>query len=157
MIYSVNILTPENTPIIEPKKTIIKLSRGLIYQFDIYFPPGSSGLMGIAVFEVNHQLYPFNTGSFFLGDNVTLTYPDLHELTEEQNELTIHTYNLDTDYEHLLQVRFGLVARTDFQSAFVPSFSFDDLNTTMENLNITMDALKVSNTKKSFKLFRTEV
>ncbi len=154
MIYSLTINTPANTAIDAPLLSQLKLSRGLIYQFDIYFPPGSSGLLGVAVFKVNQQIYPFNRGSFFIGDNTQVSFNDLQALTEVENIMEIHTYNLDTDYEHQVQVRFGLVARLDFQSSFVPAISFDKLDDTIKELNTTMEAIKTPTVKTGFSLFK---
>lgn len=154
MIYQSTITTPANTTLANPKRTSLKMVVGLIYQFELYFPPGPSGLVGVAIFDTEVQLYPRGRHEFFVGDNTLISFNDLHMLESENATLDIYTYNIDDAYEHQIQARFGIVDRKDFQSSFIPSMAFDNLATTMEEVNETMLSIKEDGVKKPFTLFR---
>ena len=58
MIFNRVVETPANTEITSPLRTDMKCVAGLVYQLDIYFPPGSAGLMGVQIRNQNVALYP---------------------------------------------------------------------------------------------------
>lgn len=149
MIFNSIIDTPANTTKNDPLRTDLKCVEGLIYQVEFYFPPGSSGLLGIQIRNQNVSLYPRNRESWFIGDNLRISFPDLYELRLTNNILEIFTYNTDTDYDHQIQVSIGIVAHEEFISHFLPGRSVRDL---IETMNALSDIISVSSipTNKSF-------
>jgi len=134
MIFSAQITTPINTTELQPLRTDLKCASGLIYQLDVVFPPGSSGLMGVQIRNQNVSLYPRNREGWFIGDNYTLSFPDLFELFVDSNIIEIYTYNTDTDYEHLVSVSIGIVARDDYIEHFLPGRTVKGLIESLENM-----------------------
>ena len=114
MVYTATITTPANTTLDTPLITAVKAHRGVLYHFEVYFPPGPSGLVGVQIRVGNVQLYPVQREEYFIGDNTTIAFGDLYELKNETGIVAIHTYNVDTDYEHLVQVRMGIMSHDEF-------------------------------------------
>ncbi len=121
MIYTANITTVANTAKTNLKKTIIRVTKGLVYKVEFYFPPGSAGLMGLAVFDGLYQVWPSSVGVFFLGDDVTIPFDDLYLKESGPFEFQCYTYNVDKTYDHLVGVKIGLVSSEVFMARFMPT------------------------------------
>lgn len=134
MVYSFNITTPKNTllsnPLISPKKMV----PGLITKFEVYFPPGSSGLMGVAIMDSNVQIFPVNRTAYFIGDDVLFSYDDRYMFDNANSEIDIYSYNTDTVYTHSALVNVSLLTeKTEIESILVSQ--------PMGNLNKSIDKL----------------
>jgi hypothetical protein len=109
MVYAKTISTPVNTAIASPLRTSVKAISGVIYGFEVYFPPGSSGLMGVKVWSSDVALFPVDRAEWFIGDNTLVRFDDIRELSIADNIIDIFTYNTDTLYVHRVQVRIGVL------------------------------------------------
>lgn len=134
MIYFANITTPKNTAIAALQKTSLRITGGLIYKVEFHFPSGSAGLMGIAVFDGLFQVWPSSIGQFFVSDNETISFDDLYLKETPPWELQIYTYNTDDTYDHVCDVRIGLVSSDIFIARFLPYKGYDYFVDTMEKL-----------------------
>jgi len=126
MIYSAEIHTPMNTPAAAPMETIIYVAAGMIYVVKIYFPPGSSGLLHVQVRDAGYQLFPTTIGQSFSGDNLSLSFDETYPKFEPPYELRVYSWNLDTDYDHEMQIHFGFVSRDEYIQRFVGSTAIAD-------------------------------
>lgn len=134
MIYTANITTPNNTARKALKKTVLHVTKGLVYKVEFYFPPGSAGLMGVAVFDGLFQVWPSTVGVFFMTDDETISFDDLFFKSAAPFEFQCYTYNLDTAHAHFLSVRIGLISDDAFIARFIPGKSrafFEKLRTRM--------------------------
>lgn len=120
MVLQATIVTPSNTTAANPKKTLLEVMQGVIYKVEIVFPPGSSGLLGVRIFDSAIQLYPFTPGEWFRGDASRIEYVDVYRKAQPPFVFPIHTYNLDTDYEHECIVRIGIATTDEEISAVTP-------------------------------------
>jgi len=132
MIYAKSITTSKNTLSTSPLETILKITKGLVYFLEVYFPPGPSGLLHIRIDDGNYQLLPATEGETLYGDNVTVRYDDLYIKNAEPYQFKIYTYNEDDTYNHTLQVRVGLVSKEVFQARFLPTMAYDYFNKLIE-------------------------
>lgn len=135
MIYVVDITTPANTAKTALKKTRIHLTNGLVYKVEFYFPSGSQGLMGVAVFDGLFQVWPSNIGEFFIGSDVNISFEDLYLKSSAPFEFQCYTYNEDDIYDHLVVVRIGLVSNEVYIARFLPTKTyeyFEELLATMQ-------------------------
>ncbi|HDZ38745.1 MAG TPA: hypothetical protein ENH62_10725 [Marinobacter sp.] len=123
MIYTANITTPKDTSLTALKRTRLHVTKGLVYKVEFYFPAGSAGLMGVAVFDGLYQVWPSTVGVFFTGQDQMITFDDLYLKEAQPFEFQCYTYNLDDTYEHLVSVRIGLVSKEVFQARYLPSKS----------------------------------
>lgn len=121
MIYAANITTPKNTAQTSLKRTRIRISKGLVYKVEFYFPTGSAGLMGIAVFDGLYQIWPSNVGEFFIGEDQVIAFDDMYLKESAPFEFQCCTYNTDETYEHFVEVRIGLVTSEVFLARFLPT------------------------------------
>jgi len=120
MIYSFAITTPANTPEDSKQKTDIKLTSGIIHQLDIVFPAGCAGLMHIAVNNGLHQLWPTNSQEYFHTDGEAISFKEFYKLKEDQNMLTVYSYNIDDTYDHTVIFRLGVLKQSEIQGTWLP-------------------------------------
>ncbi len=121
MIYTANITTVKNTAKSSLKKTTIRVTKGLVFKVEFFFPAGSAGLMGLAVFDGLYQVWPSTVGEFFLSDDETIRFDDLYLKESAPFEFQCYTYNIDDTYDHLVIVRIGLVSSEVFMARFMPT------------------------------------
>ena len=74
---------------------------------NIRFPPGPSGLLNVSIFYGIHQIFPYDEGTWFHGDDETIAWDEFWELPESPCTITIHTENQDDTYEHSVYVRIA--------------------------------------------------
>jgi len=134
MIYLANITTPKNTAITALQKTVLRVTKGLVYKVEFHFPSGSAGLMGVAVFDGLYQVWPSSIGQFFVSDNETIRFDDLYLKENPPFEFQIYTYNLDDTYGHVFDLRVGLVSSDTFIARFLPFKGYEYFTTLLEDL-----------------------
>lgn len=127
MIYTANITTPVNTPQTSLKTTRITATKGLVYKVEFYFPAGSAGLMGVAVFDGLYQVWPSSVGEFFVGEDTEIDFDDLYLMESAPFEFQVYTYNTDDTHPHMVAVRIGLVSAEVFLARFLPTKSHEYL------------------------------
>ena len=125
MIYIANITTPKDTALPALKKTTLHVTNGLVYKVEFYFPSGSAGLMGVAVFDGLYQVWPSSVGEFFLGESQLIAFEDMFLKESAPFQFQIYTYNTDDTHEHLVSVRIGLVSNDVFLARFLPTKGHD--------------------------------
>lgn len=123
MIYTANITTTKNTAKGSPQRTRIHVTKGLVYKVEFYFPSGSAGLMGVAVFDGLYQVWPSSVGEFFIGEDQVISFDDLYLKESAPFEFQAYTYNEDDTHNHEVSVRIGLVSKEVFQARYLPSKS----------------------------------
>jgi len=135
VIYNANITTLANRAKTNLKRTVLNVTRGLVYRVEFSFPSGSAGLMGVAVFDGLFQLWPSTVGEFFASDGETIAFDDMYLKEAAPYQLDIYTYNEDDTYPHSVSVRIGLVSKEVFLARFMPTKGYDylaDLTRKME-------------------------
>ena len=141
MIYTANITTPKNTAKTAPKATRITVTKGLVYKVEFYFPPGSAGLMGLAVFDGLYQVWPSSVGEFFISDDETISFDDMILMDSAPFEFQCYTYNLDDTYDHFVAVRIGLVLKSVFQARYLPEKSEDIFIAVLAQMQVERELL----------------
>lgn len=111
MIYRFNISTPANTAESAKQKTVLKVSRGVIHQLDIVYPPGPSGLLHLQIAKALHQLWPSNPSGSFAADQNMITFREHYELMTDPFQLEAYTWNLDDTHDHSVIIRLGILPR----------------------------------------------
>ena len=127
MIYTANITTAAGTLQAAPKRTTLQVTKGLVYRVEFYYPPGSLGLMGVAVLDGLYQCWPSNPAEFFISDNETIGFDDLLIKEAAPFEFTVLTYNEDDTFDHFVAVRVGLVSKEVYLARFMPTKSYEYL------------------------------
>ena len=106
MVYVKSITTGYTTDAYTESVTALKLTKGVIRQAEIYFPPGCCGLLQAQILLNDKAYIPFNGSELLIGDSLNLVYNDNTLITDEPYQIKIITRNYDNLYNHLLQVRF---------------------------------------------------
>ena len=125
MIYSKHIVTPADTKLTALKSTVLRITKGLVFKVEFYFPCGSAGLMGVAVFDGAFSVWPSNIGEFITGDDLLISFDDLYLKEQAPYQFNIYTYNLDTVHNHALDIRIGFVSKEAYQARFLPNKSWE--------------------------------
>lgn len=123
MIYTKSIATPANTAKATPLVTRMRVTRGVVYQVDVMFPPGPSGLVGVRIFHEAEQVWPTDADEFFYGDNTLVTFQESRLFTIDPLQFSVKTFNLDTAFEHTVQVRIGIADQREYQARYLPSIA----------------------------------
>lgn len=134
MIYSANISTPKETAETSLKRTDISVTMGLVYKVEIFIPPGSAGLMGVAVRDGLYQVWPSSTGEFFVGEGQLISFDDMYLKENPPFSFQVYTYNTDDTHPHSLAVRIGLVSQEVFLARFMPTKGYDYLSELLEGM-----------------------
>ena len=140
MIYAATIETLAKRWKTNLKHTVLNITRGLVYKVEFYFPSGSAGLMGVAVFDGLFQLWPSTVGEFFNSDNETIRFDDMYLKEAAPYQLDIYTYNTDDTYPHSVAVRVGLVSKEVFLARFMPTKGYDYLAELLEKMSLEKEA-----------------
>lgn len=140
MIYLANIATPANTAKTALKKTTIRVTKGLVYKVELYFPSGSAGLMGVAIFDGLFQCWPSSTGEYFIGEEQNISFDDLYLKESAPFEFQCYTYNEDDTHAHSVSVRLGLVSEDVFLARFLPTKGYDYLADLVAKLQAEKEA-----------------
>ena len=121
MIYSIKVTTPAGSL----KTESLFVTKGLVYRIELMFPPGSGGMLKVAIFRGASQVWPLPPGEVFDGDYMLITFEDLYVVESQPYIFTIRTDNQDEKYEHEVTVRIGLVSSTVFMARFLPNLAVD--------------------------------
>ncbi|MHA2265233.1 MAG: hypothetical protein ACXAEN_22795 [Candidatus Thorarchaeota archaeon] len=127
MIYAYDITTPKVGESGNPKRTTLKVTKGLVYQVEIEFPPGPLGLLHVAIFDGGYQVWPSNPDFDFHGDNGMIVFPDTYLKLTEPYEFWALTTNEDDTYQHQIHIRIGMASSEVFMSRYLPSISYEKM------------------------------
>lgn len=141
MIYLADITTPANTPKSSPLKTVLKVTKGLVYRIEIEFPPGPSGLLFVSVKDGGVAIWPTGSNEAFRGDDNQINFDDIYLKDQPPYKFDIYTYNLDDTYEHSVRLRIGMVSKEVFLARFIPSYGYDYLVAALDKLQADRDKL----------------
>ena len=108
-IYSYKITTAASSE----KETEIELEGDFISYVNIRFPPGPSGLLKLAIFYGIKQIFPYDEGTWFQGDDEVIEWQEYWKLPESPCKLKIKTVNEDDTYEHTVYVRIAVMKREE--------------------------------------------
>lgn len=118
MIYDFNISTPASTSFAGRKLTVINISKGILHQLEIVFPPGPRGLLHVTINNALHQVWPTNPDGNFSNDNESLVFRENYEIKDSDKTLYANTWNEDTLYDHIVIVRIGIVEKKSWRLWF---------------------------------------
>ena len=122
MIYCKTISALAGGAVASPLEADLPVTDGLIYQFELYFPPGSSGLLSVRVADGGFPVWPSEPGEWFYGDNTLVSFPDRYYIASPNHNFKVWYYNLDDTYAHKFTIRIGQVSNKLFIQSFLPTF-----------------------------------
>ncbi len=115
VVFEEQISVPANTIEGSPATQDIELVKGFISRVRIRFPPGSAGLLHIAVNDVDTQLWPGAAGQWFTGDNEFIEFDTEYDvpLIGSDYKLTLYGWNEDDSYPHIAIARMWVIKLPD--------------------------------------------
>lgn len=111
MIYRFGIPTTTDDTKASPKKTILPLTKGIVHQLDVVFPPGCAGTLHVIIRDALHQVWPTNPDENFAADGQVITFKEHYDLEEEPYELQAYTWLEDASHPHSCIIRLGILPR----------------------------------------------
>jgi len=100
-VYSRVFTTPASTT----KDFQIIVEGDVITKVWIRFPPGSKGLLHVQIYYGLKQIWPYEEGQFFAGNDEIIEFEEYWELPESPCAFTVHCENYSTQYEHAVYVK----------------------------------------------------
>lgn len=95
-IYSRAFTVPANSE----KEFSIEVEGDVITYVRVRFPPGPQGLLKVAIFYGIKQIFPYEEGTYFAGDDEVIDWHEYFELPETPCSLKVKAKNEDDTYEH---------------------------------------------------------
>lgn len=105
MDYTVGLKIPVNTPAESPVEKELWVSSGTVKQVSIYFPWGCAGLVHVAIFHDETQLWPTTLEESYTGNDIYITFPEDYPLTKPKNRFVIRGWSPDTQHDHTPVIR----------------------------------------------------
>jgi len=106
-IYAKKITVDENSS----KEEELEVEGYAITQLRLRFPPGPEWLLKVAVFYGTKQVFPWNEGEWFIGDDEIIEWEEFWELPESPCKLKIKAVNEDQVYEHSVFITINVKKR----------------------------------------------
>ena len=95
----------------------IELEGDVITKVRIRFPPGPQGLLRVAFFYGIKQIFPYNEGEFFYGDNEVIEWEEYFPFPETPLKLKIKLINDDDTYSHSCYIIIVTRKREDLEES----------------------------------------
>jgi len=152
MIYSTAITTLSGGSEGSATRTIIKITKGLIWLLEVDFPAGCVGLVHVQLFDGNYQLLPASPGKNLSGDGQLLRYDDSYLKESAPFELTLVTWKEDELWDHHIQVRIGVASSRLFMARYLPSVGWADFAKELARARQTQEAQKVESIEAILKI-----
>jgi hypothetical protein len=127
-----------------PELTVWKLTEGMIYQVEVSFPPGCTGLVSVKISDHAGQLYPYDAGEWFSGDGETISFQETAIVNVPPHELVIAGYNEDEKYDHTVSFRIGFVTKDLYIARFLPSVGAEQIAGVLRQLSAESEARALS-------------
>jgi len=132
VIYSIQTNTAANTSKANRQRTELRVTKGLVYKVEIDIPYGAQGLSAIAIYDGSFSVWPSTVGQFFRGNDIVISFDDLYLKETAPYHFDIYTWNTDTVYSHIIDVRLGMVSKEIYKARFLPTLSWKEFAQVLE-------------------------
>lgn len=102
MIFSGSITVPAGSLKNAPKIERLKITKGVITQINLMFPPGCAHEVFITFNRALHQIYPTNPDGYFIGDAVNISGEVFHYVEVDPFELQVYGWSPGATYDHMI-------------------------------------------------------
>jgi len=105
VLYCITITAPKATPKDQAAEKEVTVKEDVLTRVTVRFPPGPCGLLKVAVFYGNLQIWPSTEGEWASGDDETIESSIWFNLGPGDKKVKIKAYNEDEAYDHSAIVR----------------------------------------------------
>jgi len=109
MLYEYALTVPLATPASAPTTLEVALSAGTVTQVSVQFPAGCRGLVRVAIYRSNHQVWPGNLDGYLAAENHVIIWPDDYDLTDRPFSVQLRGWAPATQYPHTITFRFAVL------------------------------------------------
>lgn len=109
MLYEFDIAIPAGTTKDSPVRQELGLTKGVIHNLDVTFPPGCAGEVHITLARGLHQIYPTNPDGSIKSDALTVTGKTFYYLGTEPYQVEAIGWSPNASYDHVLTVRLWIL------------------------------------------------
>lgn len=139
MNFSFNITIPAGTPQDDPYTYIMKLDRGIVYDFEIISSTGCNGEVYCYITDLfDNKIFPRNPDGVYKlwGQVIKGRYPSCKfKLTGTNMHLKFVGYSPDASYDHTITVSFWIVKDEDIP-LLEKATSFEEISGLIKNLGL---------------------
>jgi len=100
MIYSKEITVPPETSIDSPYEYKMPISKGIIHTVSLFLPWGCAGLCWVRIYYRTWPIFPLTREEWIRGNDIGFSLSTNIEVTEDNPEVIIQSYNEDDTFEH---------------------------------------------------------
>lgn len=143
MVYSETITVTANRAKVDAVDTSLKVTKGLVWKIEVDFPPGCCGLTHVQVFDGSYQLFPASPGDSLHGDGAVIAFDDSYLKDAAPFSFIVKTWNLDTIWDHTIQVRIGMASAEAFMSRYMPSITWEKFQQVMAQTAVQQEYERV--------------
>ena len=109
MLYKIRDNVQPNTTEQTAQEKTLKISRGIITQWIIFFPEEAADLLHLKILYHDHQLVPYNRDEDLYGGGIVFNIPEYYEIFEKPYELVCKAWNTDDTNEHEYVVHVNII------------------------------------------------
>lgn len=113
MWYVLEDTVPANTARASARETSIKVHRGILHSIFVTIPPGSKFNAHAQLRKGGYFILPRNEDKSITGQHVNTLYSEWLFLPNEQNRLTLKTWNDSTNNSHKIRMLLGVLKKED--------------------------------------------
>lgn len=117
MLFEYELTVPADTAEASPVTLEALLCAGTVTRVDVQFPAGCAGMVNVAIWRHDHQVWPINLDGAIAGEDAIISWPVSYDLEDEPFAFTIKGWSPGTTYDHLITVRFALLSLEEAQGA----------------------------------------
>ena len=156
MIYQKTISTVITDFAVTPKRTVLNVTKGLVYKVEIAFPPGSAGLLKVKIYDGGHQVWPSNPDEYFATEAQTISFDDTLLKLAAPFQYDIYTWNKCEKFTHEVTVRIGMVSQEIYIARFLPSVAYEQMLKVLSEETKRQEAEKEAIIKAPFTWIKEE-
>lgn len=120
MLFDFDLIVPNATPQSDPAELVVHLTRGIIRDIRIIFPPGPATLVHVQVLHNLFQLVPANPDGTLNYDDTKFNSPMEYVLDDSKYDIILRGWSPDAVYSHTINFQFDLgPLDTDNWNSFV--------------------------------------
>ena len=150
MIYQKTISTKIVDYFTTPKRTVLKVTKGLVYKVEIDFPTGPASLLKVQIYDGGHQVWPSNPDEYFHSDGYCISFDDTLLKLAAPFQYDIYTWNECESWPHSVTVRIGMVSQALYIARFLPSVAYEEMLKRLAEEQIKQEAEKEAIIEKPF-------
>jgi len=111
MWYVLEDSVPANTTRANARETSIKVHRGILHSIFVTMPQGNAGTSNFQLRKGGYYILPRNEDKSMNGEHASTNFREWLFLPQEQNRLTLKTWNTSELHDHKITLLIGVLPK----------------------------------------------